>query len=212
MLGGGSFGDTSDVRSALMDSLQQTSAGSNMGRMYGDIVGGQGNTYIDPLVDTMKQSGMDNLNRMQSNAGLDASRHGQSGSSRHAMQNAMLGAQANKDMLGQEYALREGNYARDMDWKMQIARQADQGIQNTQNTYMNMLGGANNSVNSGMGYGAGLQNLGMGSMAPYMQAYQAPWQMGGQYSNILGSPTVLGSGSGSSNSKSVQGGKSSGKS
>jgi len=204
MLGGGSFGDTSDARNALMQSMRQTGSGqTNMGDMYRSIVGGEGNTYIDPMVDAMKQGAMQNLQGMQSNAGLDASAAGQGGGSRHAMQNAMLGAQANRDMMTQEANMRGGAYDKDMAMKMRIAGMADSNVQNTQNRYMQMMGGADQNVGAGMGYGQGLQNLGMGSMAPYMQAYNAPWQMAGQYANTIGSPTVLGSGD--SNSKAVGG-------
>lgn len=207
-LGGGAFGDTGDVRSALMSSLAGTAGGSNTGRMYEDIVGGSGNTYIDPMVDAMKQGGMENLAMMQSNAGLDASAAGQGGSSRHAMQNAMLGRSVNQDMMNQETNMRGGAYDTDLNWKMDIAKQADQGIQNTQQQYMNMLGGANQSAQQGMGNLGGMQNLGMGSLSPILQGLQAPWNEMGNYSNTLGDPTVLGQGS--SNSKNVGGNTSAG--
>lgn len=201
MLGGGSIGDTSDIRSALMESLQSTQGGSNLGNMYNSIVGGEGNTYIDPMVDAMKDSSMENLDRMQSGTAMDAASMGQGGSSRHAMQNAMQARDVNNDMLDRETTMRGGAYDTDLQMKMDIARQADQGIQNTQSNYMNMLGMADNNANSGMGYGSNLMNLGMGSMNPMMQAFNMPWNALGQYSNVIGNPTVLGSGSGSGSSK-----------
>ena len=202
MLGGGSIGDTSDIRNQLMDSMRQTSGGSNMGKMYQDIVGGEGNTYIDPMVNAMKDSSMDNLNRMQSGTGLAAAEFGQGGSSRHAMQNAMQAGQANQDMLNRETQMRGGAYDTDMGWKMKIAQQADQGVQQTQNRLAGMLGSADTNVGTGLHYGQGMQNLGMGQMAPWLQAQQASQGGLGQYANVIGAPTVLGSGKSSGSAKS----------
>lgn len=193
LLAGGSYGDTSDVRNALMDSMRSTQGGSQMGNMYNSIVGGSGNTYVDPMVDAMKRSGMENLDRMQSNAGLDATAAGQGGSSRHAMQNAMLAKDANNDMLDRETMMRGGAYDKDLQMKMDIARQADAGIQSTQDRYMQMLGGADQNVGQGIGAGNSVYNLGMGSMSPYQQASQSPWDAMTNYTNVLGRPTVLGS-------------------
>jgi len=201
-LGGGSIGDTSDIRNMLMDSMRSQAGGSQMGKMYESILGGQGNTYIDPMVDAMKQSGMENLSRMQSGTGLDASAMGQGGSNRHAMQNAMQSRAMNSDMQNRESMMRGAAYDKDLQLKMDIAKQADAGIANTQQNLMGMLGGADRNQQAGMGYGQSMQNLGMGSMAPWMQAMQAPWSNMNQYANVIGRPTVLGSsqqsGSGSS--------------
>lgn len=197
LLGGGAFGDTTDVRRALMDSMAQTQGGSQTGKMYESIVGGQGNDYIDPMVDAMKRSSMDNLAQMQSSAGMDATKAGQGGSSRHAMQNAMLAQNANQGMLDREMQMRGGAYDKDLAMKMDIAKQADLGIQNTQQRYMDMLGGANQNVNQGIQAGQSVQNLGMGQMSPYMKAMTAPWQSMTNYANVLGRPTVLGSSQGS---------------
>jgi hypothetical protein len=200
MMGGGAYGDTQDARSMLMNSLGRSGEGSNLGRMYESIVGGKGNTYIDPMVDAMKSSGMDNLKRMQSGTGLDAAAMGQGGSSRHAMQNAMQSRDMNRDMMDRETMMRGGAYDTDMGMKLDIARQADTGVQNTQRNLMQMLSGADRNINMGMNQGGNMQNLGMGSMAPTMTAAQAPWDMLNQYSNVIGDPTVLGSGRSSGSS------------
>lgn len=207
MLGGGSYGDTNQIRNQLMDSLNQTTGGSQTGKMYESIVGGKGNTYIDPMVNAMKASSMENLNRMNNSIGMDAAAAGQSGSSRHAMQNAMQSREMNNDMLDREMNMRGGAYDTDLQMKMGIAQQADQGIQGSQDRLLSMLQGADQNVQTGMGMGQNQQNLGMGSMAPWMQANQAPWNSMQNYSNILGGPTILGSGSGSQsgNSKGVGG-------
>lgn len=207
MLSGGSFGDTSDIRDQLMGSIRGVDeGGSQMGKMYESIVGGAGNEYIDPMVDAMKRSSMDNLDTMQSGVGLDAAAMGQGGSSRHAMQNAMLGKDANQDMLDREMNMRGGAYDKDLAMKMGIARQADQGIQGGQDRMLRMLQGADQNVAGGMGSLSNMQNLGMGSMAPWMQAMNAPWGPMSQYADIIGGPTVLGESTGKSTSKSKGGG------
>jgi len=192
---GGSYGDTSGMRDNLYSSLQESMNNpSSMGRMYEDIIGGPGNTYIDPMVESMKQSGMDNLSRMQSGTGLDAAQMGQGGSNRHAMQNAMQGAQASQDMLGMENMMRGTAYDKDLNWKMDIARQADLGRGQAQDRAMNVLGGGDQNRMFGMNYMPMQQNLGMGTMAPWQQAQMMPMMLGNMYSQAMGDPTVLTSG------------------
>lgn len=205
LLGGGSIGDTSEIRNQLLDSLRSSAGGSQLGNMYQSIVGGEGNTYIDPIVDRMNQSSMENLDRMQSGTGLDAAKFGQGGSSRHAMQNAMQARAMNSDMLDRETALRTGAYDKDLQMKMDIAKQADAGIAGSQDRLMSLLGQADKNVGTGLSNSAGLQNLGMGQMAPYMQASSTPFDVATQYANIIGRPTVLqqGKGAQSGSSKGV---------
>lgn len=198
---GGSYGDTSEIRNQLLDSIRSTSGGSNLGNMYNSIVGGSGNTYIDPMVDAMKESSMENLNRMQAGTGMQAAALGQGGSSRHAMQNAMQARDINRDMLDRETMMRGGAYDKDLQMKLDIARQADQGIQSSQDRLMSMLQGADQNKAGSIGLGSNVQGLGMGTMAPWMQAMQMPWYGMGQYANIIGGPTILGSGKTSSSSK-----------
>ena len=68
---------------------------------------------------------------------------------------------------------------------------------------MQMMQGSDANRNAGMGYGSGMQNLGMGSMAPWMQAQNQGWNNMNNYAGVIGGPTVLGSGSSSGSSKSV---------
>lgn len=204
MLQGGTMGDTTQLRDELMSSIRGTmNSPSNTSQMYQSIVGGAGNTYIDPMVAAMKSSSMDNLAKMQNNTGLDAAAMGQGGSSRHAMQNAMLGAQANKDMLAAEMNMRGGAYDKDLAMKMNIANLADQNVQAGQDRMLNMLNQANTNISSGMGYGQQLQNLGMGMLAPQLQGMSSGWDNLSRYSDIIGAPQVLGSSRGSSEAKST---------
>ncbi len=204
LLNGGAYGNTEDVRNQLMQSLNgSASSPSNTSLMYQSIVGGAGNSYIDPMVAAMKGSAMDNLGRMQSSNALDAAAMGQSGSSRQAMQNAMLGSQVNRDILQQEMNLRGGAYDKDLAMKMNIASLADQNVGAAQDRMLQLLNGANTSVGNGMGFGTQLQNLGMGMLAPTMASGNAGWDYLDRYNNILGAPQVLNSSSGDSKAMST---------
>jgi hypothetical protein len=202
MLGGGAYGDTSGIRNSLEESLNKSAqGGSNVGNMYESIVGGPGNTYIDPMVNAMKDGAMENNARMQAGTGANAAAMGQGGSSRHAMQNAMTNRRTNQDMLTQETNMRGNAYDKDLAMKMGIAQQADTNLGGTQDRMMQMLSGADSNVQSGMGYGSNLQNLGMGSFAPGFAAQEGNWGGMNQWANILGNPTVLNSSSGDGSSK-----------
>jgi len=202
MMGGGSIGDSSDIRNDLMSSMRRTGEqGSQMGNMYNSIVGGEGNTYIDPMVDAMKASGQENLDQVHNRNAMSASAAGQGGSNRHAMQNAMATSAMNKNLLNKEMEMRGGAYDKDLGMKMDIARMADSNTQSMQDRMLDMMKGGDANRNAGMGYGSDMQNLGMGTMAPWMQASQQPWDAMNRYSGVIGDPTVLGSGKSSGSSK-----------
>lgn len=196
---GGVYGDTSDIRQKLLDSM---GGRSNMGSMYESIVGGPGNTYVDPLIEQMRQSSAQNVQALQGNNALDAAAMGQSGSSRQAMQDAMFANQANKDLLGQEAQLRQSNYDRDLAMKMGIAQQADTNRGAEQDRLLSMLQGAQSSKENAGGSNVNLlQTLLSSGMAPWLQAQQGLWNPINNAANAIGGPTLIGSGSGGSKSK-----------
>lgn len=203
MLGGGSFGDTTDVRNKLMGMM---GGRSNMGSMYESIVGGPGNTYIDPMVKAMRTSGNEALDTRLGQEGLGAASMGQTGGSRHAMQNAMLERKGLQDMNLLEQNMRAGAYDKDLEMKMGIAEMADQNRQLEQDRLMGMMTGADQNVGGGMDYQKTMQDLGMGEMAPYMQAMMMPFMMMQMYSQSMGDPTVLTEAESESSSKSGGGG------
>lgn len=200
LLGGGSYGDTGDIRQKLMASMDGSP--SNVGNMYNSIIGGEGNTYMDPMVDAMKQGAMENNQMLQSGTAMDAASMGQSGSSRHAMQNAMTNRATNQDMMNQESMMRGSGYDKDMQMKMGIAQQADQGQQMNQDRMLSMLQGADANKQAGMNMGQNMQNIGLGTMNPWQQAQQAQWNPMQNWASILGGPQTLSSGSGSGSSQS----------
>lgn len=195
LMGGGSYGDTTGLRDDLYSSYKDSlSQPSNMSRMYEDIVGGPGNTYVDPLIDSMRTAGDERRRTMHGATGLDAAVAGQGGSSRHAMENAMTNRMIDQDMNLAENQLRERNYDRDMGWKMNIARLADDNRIKTQEMMRGDLQGSDQNVGAGLSYLPNMQNLNMGFMAPWMQAYQMPWMGMQNYAGVMGDPTVLSSG------------------
>ena len=194
---GGVYGDTSDVRQMLLDSM---GGRSNMGSMYESIVGGSGNTYVDPLIDQMRKSSAQNVQTLQGGNALDAAAMGQSGSSRQAMQAAMFASQANQDLLNKEAELRYGAYDKDLAMKMGIAQQADYNRGAEQDRLLAMLQGGQSSMEKGTGSDL-LSTLLNSGMNPWLQAQQAGWNRINNLSNIIGNAIITGSGSGSSKSK-----------
>lgn len=195
---GGAFGNSEDIRNKLYGMMGQD---SQTGQMYNSIVGGKGNTYVDPLIDQLRADSSQNLQTMRNQNALDATSMGQSGSSRQAMEDAMMGAQANKDLSTQEASLRQNAYDKDLALKMGIAQNADSNRQSEQDRLFNMLSGNQSSLESAGGMGNLLSQIASGQMAPWMQAQQSGWNPFMNLANIIGNPVVLGQGSGKGSSK-----------
>ena len=195
---GGAYGDSQQYIDMMLNSMGQR---SNMGTMYESIVGGSGNTYVDPLIQQMQQDSAQNLATLQNANSMDATMAGQSGSSRQAMQNAMLGAQANKDLMTQEAQLRQSNYDNDLAMKMSIAQQADYNHQAEQDRLLKMIQGSQGSMNTATNMGSLLQSIATGGMDNWLKAQQASWNPLNNLANIIGNPIILGKSSGSSKSK-----------
>lgn len=195
---GGAYGDSQKYIDQLMNSMGQR---SNMGTMYESIVGGSGNSYVDPLIQQMQQDSATNLATLQNANSLDATAAGQSGSSRQAMQNAMLGSQINNQLATNEAQLRQQNYDNDLAMKMGIAQQADSNRQSEQDRLLSMIQGSQDSMNNATNMGSLLQSLATGGMDNWLKAQQASWNPLNNLANIIGNPIILGKSSGSSNSK-----------
>ena len=195
---GGAYGDSQQYIDMLLNSMGQR---SNMGTMYESIVGGSGNTYVDPLIQQMQQDSAQNLATLQNANAMDATMAGQSGSSRQAMQNAMLGAQINDQLATNEAQLRQQNYDNDLAMKMSIAQQADYNHQAEQDRLLSMIQGSQDSMNNATNMGSLLQSLATGGMDNWLKAQQASWNPLNNLANIIGNPIILGKSSGSSKSK-----------
>jgi len=199
MAGGAEGASAERVNPALERSLNESLVGqSDTARMYNDIIGGEGNSYVDPAVAGMKRGVMDNLNRyVMPDIASSAVNAGQTGSSRQGIAEGLAYSDAMKDMVDKESSMRMDAFDKDLNWKMDIANRADAGRSAAQDKAIGLMGRGDANVKSGMGYAPTMQNLGMGMYAPTMM----PWQAMGQYANTVGGPTVLGSGSQSGDSK-----------
>lgn len=195
---GGAYGDSQQYIDMLLNSMGQR---SNVGTMYESIVGGSGNTYVDPLIQQMQIDSANNYATLQNANSLDATAVGQSGSSRQAMQNAMLGSQINDQLATNEAQLRQQNYDNDLAMKMSIAQQADYNHQAEQDRLLKMIQGSQDSMNNATNMGSLLQSIATGGMDNWLKAQQASWNPLNNLANIIGNPIILSKGYGSSKSK-----------
>lgn len=194
-MGGGFAGGVGQqVAGDLASSLTQSmNSPSNMGKMYQDIVGGPGNTYIDPVVNDMYDSAWRNLDRGAfRQADYKASQGDNMGNYRRQIDNTLLAGETMRNTQQAENALRAGAYDKDLNWKMNIASLADQNIGKAQDRAMGLLGAGDQSQQYGMGAGLGMQQFGMGMANPWMAMQQMPWANMNAYANVLGDPTILG--------------------
>jgi hypothetical protein len=190
---------------------------TNVGRMYENIVGGAGNTYIDPMVDAMRGDYSDILQRdILPSLDVNAVNAGQLGGSRDALAKATATAEIGQDFARDAVNLRGGAYDTDLNWKMDIARMADQNQQLNQDRLYNMWdqsgvnqagaldrqGGFGNNADLSTQWGVGntgaMQDSAQAKMNMYQNAGMFPWlpmqymsQMQNQYS-----PNITESGSG----------------
>ena len=175
---------------------QALQGGGNEQFMNEQIMGGEGNNYVDAMKAQMASDSQTNLGSSLAMNDARAAGMGQSGSSRHGLTESRLYEDSNDALTDAQTKLGYDTFAQDQARKMSIAQNADQWDANKLNNVSGMLGSQNQAMQGGLNFGQGMQNLNMGQFAPSM----APWQAMGQYSNVLGNPTVLGSGKGSGSS------------
>lgn len=186
--------------------MENMGAPSQMGQMYANIVGGPGNTYTDPLINSLRNDMQYTADRrIGTQNDLRAATLGQSGSAKHGVQNALTNRYAEQDFQKQANQIRQQGYNTDLALKMDIAKNADINRLKAAEQAQGYLNQMNQNQQGAFGYAGNMQNLGMGAYAPLMQAMQFPWQMMNQYAGIIGDPTVLGQGSSYSKSNYKQG-------
>lgn len=201
-LAGGSTANMG-LQDMLSQSLQQSMNNpSATSQMYANIMGGSGNNYADIMKDQYLKDASRAGQNMMSNMDARAVAAGQSGGSRHGVAQAEGWRNIN-DQLQQNMA-QTGyeTFDKDLQNKLNIAGLADQNTLAQQQMMSDMLSGQNAAQQGGIQAGQTMQNLGMGSFAPSM----APWQSAESYANVLGRPTVLGSGSSAAGSDSKSSG------
>lgn len=181
------------LMTSLNQSMQQPSKTAEINAM---IMGGEGNTYADAMAEKYRRN-MDTANKnMLANLDARAAAAGMSGGSRHGIAQAKGFADNAAEYQSQMAQLGYNTFNEDLQRKLAIAQQADQATLQRQQMMQNMLGQQQQAMAGGLGMAPQMQNLGMGAFAPYMM----PWQAMGQYANVIGRPTILGSGNMAGNS------------
>ena len=196
---GGAYQDMG-LQNQLMGSLNQSlNNPSAMQDINSMIMGGEGNNYADAMKDSYMRDAQFAQDQMLANTSAQAAGSGMSGGSRHGINEAM-GNKFVNDRLQQNLA-QTGyeSFDKDLQRKLGIAQQADQGTLDRQKMLSGMIGQQNQAMQGGLDFGQNQQNLSMGQFAPGMM----PWDAMSQYANAIGRPTILGSGtqSGDSSSK-----------
>jgi hypothetical protein len=201
-LQGGVYGGL-NIGNQLSNSLQQSlNSPTNTQKIYGDIMGGNGNNYAD----AMKASYLGDANRatdnMLSNLDARAAASGMSGGSRHGVATSQGMYDINSNLQKNLAQTGYDTFNQDLNNKLGIAQQADQGTLARQQMMEGMLGQQQGTTTNAINQGGAMQNLGMGTFAPTM----IPWQNMSNYSNVIGAPTVLSNGQSSGTSSSKGGG------
>ena len=207
-MAGGAYADM-DLTGAMERSLADMQAGgaTNVQDINAMIMGGAGNTYADAMKQQYMQDASRAQEQMLGNLDARAAAAGMSGGSRHGTATAQGMEDINRNLQRNLATTGFETFDKDLERKLDIARQADvnqfQRAQQNQQTIANMMGGQQAAMGGGMQFSPQMMDIGM-------QQQMMPWQQAGAYSNILGAPTVLGSGSGtqsgSSKGKSGSGG------
>ncbi len=189
-----------DNANKLSESLQQSlNSPTNTQNIYSQMMGGNGNNYAD----AMKAGYTADANRATDNmlANLDArsAASGMSGGSRHGVATSQGMYDINSNLQKNLAQTGYNTFDKDLNNKLTIAQQADQGTLARQQMMSGMLGAQQGVQTGALGQGQNMQNLGMGSFAPTMM----PWQNISNWANSLGSPTILNSGSSFGNSSAM---------
>jgi hypothetical protein len=189
------------IGNQLMSSLQQSqNTPSATSQIYADMMGGNGNNYAD----AMKASYIGDANRAADamNRTLDAraTGDGMNGGSRQGIAQAQGYYDINSNLQHNLAQTGYNTFDKDLNNKLMIAQQADQGNLSRQQLMAGMLGQQNGAQTGALNFGEGMQNLGLGTLAPST----AGWANINGLGSLIGQPTVLSNGSsfGNSNAKS----------
>ena len=186
---GGVYGGLG-IGNQLMDSLKQSQATpSNTQAIYEQMMG-QGNSYLQPLQESMLQN---QANAQALNSGTNAAQaaaSGMSGGSRQGVQDALMKTLGNQNLTQQMNEMGYKTYDTALQNRLGIAQQADANTLARQNLMSGMLGQQQNTVNQGIGNTGGVQQAGMNQFNVANQPYQGLQA----YQGAIGAPTVLNSG------------------
>ena len=194
-----------DNANKLSESLQKSlNSPTNTQNIYSQMMGGNGNNYADAMKAGYTADANRATDSMLSNLDSRAAASGMSGGSRHGVATSQGMYDINSNLQKNLAQTGYDTFDKDLQNKLGIAQQADQGTLARQQMMSGMLGQQQGVQTGALGQGQNMQNLAMGSFAPGM----LPWQNIANWANSLGSPTVLNSGrsSGSSNAMGIGGG------
>jgi hypothetical protein len=190
----GNMGISNELMKSLNNSLNNPSATQEINNM---IMGGSGNNYAD----AMKTQYISDANRAQDlmlgNLDARAAAAGMSGGSRHGTAIAQGMNDINTNLQRNLAETGFNTFDKDLDRKLQIAGQADQGTLARQQMLQAMLGAQQGTTDNAINSAPGVQSLALSPFAASMM----PWQAASGYSQGVGNPIVLSSGSGSGSSK-----------
>ncbi len=192
-LNGGAYAGM-DLQGMYGDALQ---GGGNEQFMNESIMGGAGNNYADAMRGQMQQDSNTRLGQNLASNDARAAGNGMSGSSRHGITERGIYDESEQNLGRMQTQMGFNTFDKDLDRKLGIAQRADEFDMGRLNNVSGMMNNQQGAMSGGLDFGQNMQGMGMGQFAPYM----APGSMMGQYSNMYGSPTVLGSGGGNSNAK-----------
>jgi hypothetical protein len=195
-LNGGAYanlGIGNQLMSSLNNSLNTPSAASSL---YAQMMGGKGNNYADAMKATFIGDANRARDNMMSTLDARATGSGMSGGSRHGVATALGNYDINSNLQKNLADVGYNTFDKDLNNKLMIAQQADQGTLSRQQMLANLLTQQNGATTGALGMGEGMQNLGLGALAPA----SAGWGNIQGLSNIIGQPTILSSGSSSGSS------------
>jgi hypothetical protein len=189
---GGAYAGT-DFSKMYQDAL---GGGGNEQAMNEMIMGGSGNNYADAMKGQIMQDASNMNMQGQKNLDARAAASQMSGGSRQGIASSQIANDINKNAQNQLTKVGYETFDKDLQRKLDIARNADMFDMQKMQNIGNMWGQQNQAMQGGLNFGnqyAGMQ------MNPYMGG----WQQLGALGQIIGGPTMVGSGnmSGSGSSK-----------
>jgi hypothetical protein len=196
-----------NLGASLTQSLNNPSAMQGINSM---IMGGDGNNYADAMKDQYMQDADRTQKQMLANTDARASAAGMSGGSRHGMQQGMGNEAISKNLQSNLANTGFQTFDKDLNRKLNIAQQADQGTLQRQQMMQQMLGQQQQGIQNAIG---GTGNMQSNAQNPYNMAHQFTQDALGNatntaqdgmswLANLIGGPIVLDSSGSTGNSSS----------
>lgn len=195
-LAGGAYSDidANKLQDQIYSSMQGPTATQEINNM---IMGGKGNNYADAMKAQYVQDANVAQQNMLNNLDARASQSGLPGSSRQGIAAGIGAKDINQNLQRNMAQTGYETFDKDLQRKLAIAGQADQANLARQGMLSDMLAGKQGAMAGGLGQtgalaGAGGQNASLGGMG--MDLYNKPIDAMNMFGNIIGRPTILGSG------------------